>query len=140
MEVLTRPQSVLAAAELAAGTTQSLHRSTRLDQMAREAILDAWRTESGAEALAAKLRVTAPPILGIMRALANGPARSGRQSFPRGSVAQSVEHWTFNPLVVGSIPTRPTKPLSQSRLTCCDSCVTSRILLIHLMAQQTWAA
>jgi hypothetical protein len=26
----------------------------------------------------------------------------------RGSVAQSVEHWTFNPLVVGSIPTRPT--------------------------------
>lgn len=27
-----------------------------------------------------------------------------------GSVAQSVEHWTFNPLVVGSIPTRPTIP------------------------------
>jgi hypothetical protein len=25
-----------------------------------------------------------------------------------GSVAQSVEHWTFNPLVVSSILTRPT--------------------------------
>ena len=28
-----------------------------------------------------------------------------------GPLAQSVEHWTFNPMVVGSIPTRPIKNL-----------------------------
>ncbi len=36
-----------------------------------------------------------------------------RRSF-RGPLAQSVEHRTFNPLVVGSIPTRPTNPSVQS--------------------------
>ena len=43
------------------------------------------------------------------------PARSQAFARIRGSVAQSVEHWTFNPLVVGSIPTRPTKPSRPDR-------------------------
>ena len=33
----------------------------------------------------------------------------GENSSPYRDVAQSVEHRTFNPLVVGSIPTVPTK-------------------------------
>ncbi len=31
-----------------------------------------------------------------------------RANIPSGVIAQSVEHRTFNPLVVGSIPTHPT--------------------------------
>src|SRR5690606_11348867 len=53
---------------------------------------------------------------GLLRTQAPGPKPL---ALIFGSVAQSVEHWTFNPLVVGSIPTRPTiqKPRNQALVT-----------------------
>ena len=74
------------------------------------------RRRAGPDAI---LSVNPRGRFGIMRAPLDTPARF------RGSVAQSVEHWTFNPLVVGSIPTRPTtsrprimtRGLPQSRWT-----------------------
>ena len=43
----------------------------------------------------------------------NGPAAARCILFP-GSVAQLVEHWTFNPLVEGSNPSRPTNAQRQA--------------------------
>ena len=51
-----------------------------------------------------------------------------RQSF-RGPLAQSVEHRTFNPLVVGSIPTRPTT--SQQSVSHSDSTRWSLVRFQH---------
>jgi hypothetical protein len=46
---------------------------------------------------------------GMMRALRSRPVLASALGQPVcGLVAQSVEHWTFNPLVVGSNPTQPT--------------------------------
>ena len=37
-------------------------------------------------------------------------AAAARVFDARGPLAQLVEHWTFNPLVAGSTPARPTNP------------------------------
>ena len=72
-----------------------------------------------------------------MRALREGavPGAFTLRASKYGSVAQSVEHWTFNPLVVGSIPTRPTNNYNKNKYFQLSSVQCSPMLAGTLVAQ-----